>query len=143
VHLRENHIEELLTMIDTWEPDVFGSLTWGRVLERFEKKFGKAPTERTLRNQSRLKARFNQRKKQLQSGDHPVIRKPSSLRRAAEKVQQLEARVDALEKENARLLHRLIVWQKNATDHGMTKRQLERPLHITKDTERNLREHEG
>ena len=141
MHLHENHIKELLTLIDTWEPDVFGSLTWGRVLERFKKKFGEAPTERTLRNHGRLKAHFNQKKNQLRTGDYPVSRRPSSLRRAAERIQKLEAQLHALEEENERLLHRLIVWQKNATDYGMTKRQLERPLQITKDTERNLREH--
>lgn len=140
MHLRDNHIDELLTMVDTWEPDVFGSLTWSRVLERFKKKFGEAPTERSLRNQGRLKARFNQKKEQLRTGDAPVYRKPSSLKRAAEKIQKLEAQVQALEAENERLIHRNVVMQKNAMDHGMTKRQLLKPPIITKDTERNLKE---
>lgn len=62
MHLRDDHIDYLITMVDTWETDVFGGLTWGRVLERFKKKHGSAPTERTLRNHGRLKARFNQKK---------------------------------------------------------------------------------
>lgn len=139
MHLRDNHIDELLTIIDTWEPDVLGSLTWSRVLKRFKKKNGDAPTERSLRNQGRLKERFNQKKNQLRSGEGPIHRKPSSLKRAAEKVQKLEERLKAIEAENERLIHRNVVMQKNAMDHGMTKAQLLRPLTITKDTERNLR----
>lgn len=139
MHLRDKHIEELLTMIDTWEPEVFGSLTWGRVLERFKKTVGDAPTERTLRNQGRLKARFNQKKEQIRNGETPVNRKPSSLKRAAEKIQKLEARVKALEEENEKLIHQNIVMQKNAMDYGIKKRELLKPLIITKDTERNLK----
>ena len=141
MHLSENHIKELITMIDTWQPDVFGTLTWSRVLERFQKKFGQAPTERTLRNQARVKSRFNGKKEELRNGDSPVTRKPSSLRKAAEIIQKLEARMAALEKENERIFHRLMVYQKNAMDHGMTQRQLERELQITKDTERNNKDH--
>jgi predicted nuclease with TOPRIM domain len=143
MHLRDNHIDYLLTMIDTWEPDVFGGLTWGRVLERFKKKHESAPTERTLRNQGRLKARFNDKKEQLRSGNVQISRKPASLARAAGTIQKLEARVKALEEENERIFHRLVVWQKNAMDHGMTKAQLERPLIINKDTLRNLRDPEN
>lgn len=142
MHLRDDHIDYLITMIDTWEPDVFGGLTWGRVLERFKKKHGSAPTERTFRNHSRLKARFNQKKKQLRTGDVPISRKPASLVRAAETIQKLEARLKAIEDENQRIVHRLVVWQKNAMDHGMTKSQLEKPLNINKDTKRNSRDQE-
>lgn len=140
MHLRDDHIDYLINMIDTWESDVFGGLTWGRVLGRFKKKYGSAPTERTLRNHGRLKARFNQKKEQLRTSEVPISRKPASLARAAETIQKLEARVKALEKENELIFHRLVVWQKNAMDHGMTKAQLERPLIINKDTVRNLQD---
>lgn len=143
MHLRDDHIEFLISMIDTWQPDVYGGLTWGRVLERFNKQYGSAPTERTLRNQARVKARFNQKKAQIRSGDTPISRKPASLARAAAKIQKLEAQIKALEEENQRIFHRLIVWQKNAMDHGMTKAQLERPLTINKDTAHNLRDLES
>tara|TARA_R110001583_G_scaffold56502_1_gene170501 strand:+ start:5370 stop:5801 length:432 start_codon:yes stop_codon:yes gene_type:complete len=143
MHLRDDHIDYLITMIDTWETDVFGGLTWGRVLERFKKKHGSAPTERTLRNHGRLKARFNQKKKQLRTGEVPISRKPASLARAAETIQKLEKRVKALEEENERIFHRLLVWQRNAMDHGMTKSQLESPLTINKETKRNLRDQDS
>lgn len=138
MHLTENHINYLLTMIDSWQPDVYGGLTWRRVLDRFKKQYNKAPTERTLRNHSRLKARFQQKKVQLREGNIPSISKPSSLAKAAEKIHILEAKLKSIELENQRIFHRLVVWQKNAMDHGMTKAQLEKPLPITKDTIRNL-----
>jgi hypothetical protein len=138
MHLTDKHINYLLNLIDTWQPDVFGGLTWGRVLERFKKQFGNAPTERTLRNQTRLQARFQQKKELLRTDKIPISRKPSSLAKAAENIQNLEAKIKALENENQRIFHRLIVWQKNAMDHGMTKKQLEKPLPVTKDTLRNL-----
>ncbi|MDO9478415.1 MAG: hypothetical protein Q7L07_17025 [Pseudohongiella sp.] len=139
MHLGEKHLESLFTIIDTWEPEIYGGLTWGRVLERFKKLHSQAPTERTLRNHSRLKVRFQQKKEQLRAGNIPLSRKPSSLAKAAEKIQQLQAKIKALELENQRIFHRLIVWQKNAMDHGLTKSQLEKPLPITQDTLHNLK----
>jgi hypothetical protein len=138
MHLRDDHIDFLITMIDTWEPEIFGGLTWRRVLQRFKQKHGSAPTERTLRNHARVTARFNQKKAHLRAGEVAISRKPASLARAAGTIQKLEARVKAFEEENERIFHRLVVWQKNAMDHGMTKAQLERPLIINKDTARNL-----
>ena len=138
MHLTESHTDYLLNLIDSWNPDIFGGLTWGRVLERFEKKHRRAPTERTLRNHTRVKTRFNQKKVILRTGRAPISRKPNSRAKAAEIIQNHEAKIDALEKENQRIFHRLIVWQKNSMDHGMTKAQLEKPLPITKDTLRNL-----
>jgi chromosome segregation ATPase len=140
MHLRDEHIDELLKMIDIWDPDVFGGLTWGRVLERFKKQHGRAPTERSLRNQARIKARFNQKKEELRTGNAPISKKPASLTRAAEKIQRLEAELRAVKAENDRILHRLILWQKNASDFGMTKKDLERPMHIKKETLRNNQE---
>ena len=140
MHLRDDHIDYLLNMVDTWEPDVFGGLTWDRLLKRFKKQFGSAPTSRTLGNHGRVKARFNQKKEELRTGNVPISRKPSSLGRAAQTITKLEAKVKALEEENERIFHRLAVWQKNAMDHGMTKTQLERPLIINKDTVHNLQE---
>lgn len=141
MHLRDEHINELIKMIDIWDPDVFGGLTWGRLLERFKKQFGRAPTERSLRNQARVKARFNQKKEDLRTGNTPISKKPASLSRAAEKIQRLEAELRAVKAENERILHRLILWQKNASDFGMTKKDLERPMHIKKETLRNNQEH--
>lgn len=140
MHLRDDHLDELLKMIDLWDPDVFGGLTWARILERFKKQHGRGPTERTLRNQQRVKARFNQKKEELRTGNVPISKKPSSLTRAAEKIQRLENELKAIKAENERLFHRLVVWQKNATDFGMTKAQLERPLLVTKDTLHNRRD---
>lgn len=138
MHLTDKHINYLLDLIDTWQGDVYGGLTWDRVLGRFKKEFGKAPTSRTLRNNTRLKTRFNEKKTLLKKGNVPISRKPSSLGKAAEKIQNLEAKLEALEKENQRIFHKLVVWQKNAMDHGMTEEQLNRPLPITEDTRRNL-----
>lgn len=139
MHLTDIHINYLLELIDTWQPDVYGGLTWNRVLEHFKKKFGESPTDRTLRNQARLTSRFKEKKAQLKAGNVPVSRKPSSLKKAAEIIQSQEAKIKALEAENQRIFHRLILWQKNAMDHGMTREQLEKPLPITKDTLRNLK----
>jgi len=140
VHLNENHIEFLLELIDTWNPDVYGGLTWTRVRDRFEKKFAAAPTDRTLRNHGRIKARFNQKKESIRKGGTPVSRKPSSLAKAAQIVEKLEAKAQALEIENHRLVHKLVTWQKNAVDFGMMEKQLNKPLYISQDTKRNLDE---
>lgn len=140
MHLKDNHIEFLLEMIDTWNPDVYGGLTWTRVRDRFEKKFNTAPTDRTLRNHGRIKARFNDKKESIRKGCKPVLRKPSSLSKAAQIIEKLEAKAEALEAENHRLVHKLVTWQKNAVDFGMTEKQLNKPLYISKDTKRNLDE---
>lgn len=138
MHLNETHIEWVIEFLNTWRNDVTGTLTWNRVASQFKKKFGDAPTDRSFRNHPRLQHRFTERKKELRGQSvTSKIRSPSSLRVAAERITELESKIEYLNKVNEMFLQRLTMYQKNAHDFGMTKKDLEKSLTVTADVIRN------
>ncbi|WP_444978986.1 hypothetical protein, partial [Aeromonas caviae] len=61
-------------------------------------------------------------------------KKPSSLSHAAKRIEELESKIRRLERENNALLHRFVLWQKNATDRGMSEAELNRALPVSQET---------
>ncbi|WP_300493158.1 hypothetical protein [uncultured Methylophaga sp.] len=133
MRLKDEHIDYLLHLIDTWGIDQ-GILSIPKLLERLRLKYGNAPSDRTIRNHPRISNRVIERKTELKTGISKSSRKPSSLSHAAKRIEDLESKNRRLERENAALLHRFVVWQKNASDRGMTETDLNRPLPISQET---------
>lgn len=133
MRLKEEHIEYLLQLIDIWGVEQ-GTLSTPKLLEKLKLKYGDAPTDRAIRNHPRISHRIKERKIELKTGVSVSAKKPSSLSHAAKRIEELESKNRRLERENATLLNRFVIWQKNATDRGITEAELNRPLSISQET---------
>lgn len=133
MRLKDEHIEYLLQLIDTWGIDL-GTLSTPKLLDRLKIKYGDAPSDRAIRNHPRISNRVKERKTELKTGVSAITRKPSSLSHAAKRIEELESKIRRLERENANLLNRFVVWQKNASDNGISEAVLNRPLQVSQET---------
>lgn len=133
MRLKEEHIDYLLHLIDTWGIDQ-GTLSTPKLLDRLKLRYGAAPSDRAIRNHPRISNRIQERKIELKTGVSASAKKPSSLSHAAKRIEELESKIRRLERENSALLHRFVVWQKNAADRGMSEAELNRSLPVSQET---------
>lgn len=87
-------------------------------------------------HQSIKDASFQAKKTGLKAWLQVATPMPSSLAVASQRISRLNATVDGLKEENARLRDSLVMWQYNAYKRRLSQAQLEEPLPIV-DRERN------
>lgn len=132
MRLKPDHLSFMMDQINSWSVED-GVLTVPKLLARLEAKYGDKPSDRAIRKYPNITQRIAQRKEEIKSGipaNQTSNKSPKSLVHAAMRIEALEKEVAELKEKNTRLIHQFVVWQKNATDHGMTKAQLNRPLHV-------------
>jgi len=123
-HLKQNDVEQILSLIDGWQHD----LRWDLLVTACERDLGVTTTRQALSRKSQIKDAFNLRKKALKSSGGTYYARPNSLNLAHERLDRLAQENERFKLENARLLERFIRWQYNATLRGVTQEMLDRPL---------------
>lgn len=126
-HLTDKDISDVVDILDDWPTD--SKLTWNMLVEAIEHEYRYKTTRQTLQKQVRIKTAF-QEVKDIVSGkattNKPKL--PPSLKVAGERLENLQRKIDRLERENQQLLEQFHVWLYNAHRFGVTIEQLNEPL---------------
>ena len=123
-HLTEGDVSAIVELIDGWPSE---KLTWEKLCDGARDVVGKRPTRQSLNSHKAIRDAYVARKKGLRRQGIRVVR-PANLTMAAERLRNLEAKVEKLRLENNTLLERFVVWQYNAYKHGLSDRDLNEPL---------------
>ncbi|MBS7413747.1 hypothetical protein [Pseudomonas syringae] len=130
-HLTPTDIQAAVDLLLGWE----GQLSWELLCERLSPVVGKRPTRQSLSSHSEIKDAFVWAKSKSKEQVFRVPL-PSSLKMAADRIARLEAEIDVLKKRNSMLMQRFLIWQYNASNHGLHESQLDMPLPVI-DRERS------
>jgi hypothetical protein len=123
-HLKPEDVEQILTLIDSFEHD----LNWERLVSACNADLGIKTTRQALSRKDRIKDAFNLRKKALKSNSGRYYARPNSLDLAHQRLDRIAQENERLKLENQRLIERFIKWQYNAALRGVTEDMLDRPL---------------
>lgn len=123
-HLKPDDVEQIVTLIDSFEHD----LNWERLVSACEESLRLKTTRQALSRKSRIKDAFNLRKKALKSTGGRYYSRPNSLDLAHQRLDRIAQENERLKLENQRLIERFIKWQYNAALRGVTEDMLDRPL---------------
>jgi len=122
-HLNDKDIERIVELLDGWS----NKLTWDALCEACRPVVGVAPVRQTLYRSARIRYSYKQTKDRLRD-ESSELKVPPTLKAAAERISRLENENSRLKHENDLLLEQFVVWQYNAYIHGLTDRDLNKPL---------------
>ncbi|WP_148664540.1 hypothetical protein [Herbaspirillum robiniae] len=122
---RVHEIDSVANLIRTWPEGE--KISWEGVCQRAKLVFGFTPTRQGLSIHKPILLAFQAKKSGLRNQPDKPLPMPSSLAVAAQRIKVLNDRNAELERENAMLRDRFIVWQYNASMR-LTKGELDRPL---------------
>lgn len=125
-NLEDKDVATIVGILDGWT----GRLTWNSLLDSVERHLFARYTRQALHKHARIQGAFEQRKRTL-AADNGRPRKLAStpeMQVALDKVARLEAQVERLEAENARLLEQFARWAYNANMRGLGEAYLNSPL---------------
>lgn len=125
-HLSGHDVGSVIDIIDAWAGE---KLTWEALCDACADAVGKRPTRQSLQSHQPVKTAYNAKKAMLKT-QVPRQPLPANLKAAAERIKNLESKVQRLEYENRALLERFVVWQYNAYKHGMTEQKLNESLPV-------------
>ena len=124
-HLTDMDIERIVELLDGWTE----KLGWEALCDACLPAIGFKPVRQTLMKFARIKGAFIAAKKRIKQGIKELP-SPPSMRIAIERIARLERENERLKRENRELLQQFVVWQYNAHIHGLSDRELKRPLPI-------------
>ncbi|TKB01999.1 hypothetical protein E5672_15995 [Alteromonas portus] len=127
-HLKHKDVENILNLLISWQYE----LTWDLLVKECEQKLGLVTTRQALSRKTMIQNTFNETKERLKTKGE-VTARPNSINIAHQRIERLAKENEVLKKQNQLLLEQFIVWQYNATAHGLTKQQLEKPIPKLKD----------
>jgi hypothetical protein len=125
-HLTDQEIESIVKVIDNW-PDS-RKLTYENLRGHLTETLGLMSTRQTLQKFRRIKDAMKARKNKSSDIEPLVI--PASLSIAAKKINRIELENERLNRENNNLLSQFMVWQYNASKHGVNMHMLNMSLPI-------------
>lgn len=126
-HLNNKDISIIKNTIAGWDSEKSGKLSWEYLCDRLEPLIGKRPTRQSLGLHKDIVMAFNIKKKNIKSGNDEEKR-PANLKIASQRIRNLELKNKILEEELRSLQERFVVWQFNATQHGISFEQLHNGL---------------
>ena len=123
-HLSNTDVEAIINIIDGWS---IKKITWDEICEACIGVVGKKPTRQSLNAHDDIKNAYIAKKKglQVQGVREPL---PANLKSAADRIKNMESKINRLKKQNDQLLQQFIVWQYNAYKYGLEERQLNEPM---------------
>ncbi len=123
-HLSTTDVEAVINIIDGWSDE---KITWDKICEASVELVGKKPTRQSLNSNKPIKEAYMAKKKSLKTQG---IRQPlpANLKAAADRIRNLESKVNRLEEQNNQLLKQFVVWQYNSYKYGIKEHQLNEPL---------------
>lgn len=125
-NLEDNDVATIVGILDGWT----GRLSWNSLLDAVERHLFARYTRQALHKHARIQRAFEQRKRVLaaESGRPRKLASTPEAQVALDKVGRLEAQVERLEAENARLLEQFARWAYNASTRGLEETYLNSPL---------------
>ncbi|WP_174871279.1 hypothetical protein [Pectobacterium polaris] len=122
-HLTSADITIIKKILHVWK----GKLTWEALCIEVAPSIGKKPTRQSLNMHEDIVAAYLMKKKTIQAS-RIVLKKPASLKIAAQRIRHLENSMEILEQQNNRYKEQFTLWQYNAYKCGMKLHQLNAPL---------------
>ena len=125
-NLEDEDLAKIVGILDGWT----GRLTWDSLIDAVERHLFARYTRQALHKHTRIQHAFEQRKRALaaDSGHPRKLASTPEMQVALDKVARLEAQVERLEAENARLLEQFARWAYNANTRGLDEAYLNSPL---------------
>jgi len=125
-NLEDEDLAKIVGILDGWT----GRLTWDSLIDAVERHLFARYTRQALHKHNRIQHAFEQRKRALaaDSGRPRKLASTPEMQVALDKVARLEAQVERLEAENARLLEQFARWAYNANTRGLEEAYLNSPL---------------
>ena len=125
--LTDANIEKAVLVLDGWA----GNLIWDRYLVILELEIGHKYTKAAMLRQPRIKAAWDLAKARARESAPAIGHGDVALTLSAKRIEQLEDRVERLQKENNQLLEQFVRWAHNAVRHGLALKDLDRPLPVS------------
>jgi hypothetical protein len=127
-HLTDREIERVVGLLTGWK----GALSWEALSDACLKAIGRSPSRQTLARATRVNLAFQTTKERLKrTAEGERASTPGSIDVAMQRIERLKAENDQLRVENAALLQQFVVWQYNASSHGLSQGRLNKPLTTT------------
>lgn len=123
-HLSKHEVQCLVQAIYNWNDDKF---TWQAICEKCGEIIGREPSRQTLSVNPEINAAYKARKAGLLKSIVKLPR-PSNLTIAAQRIARLSDENAELNRQNAMLIEKFIVWQYNAYKAGLGEATLNAPL---------------
>tara|TARA_R110002033_G_scaffold62394_1_gene113124 strand:+ start:6336 stop:6746 length:411 start_codon:yes stop_codon:yes gene_type:complete len=122
--LTDNDIEKAVMLLDGWS----GKLTWKRYLAVLAVEIGHTYSKVAMLRQPRIKAAWDLAKDRVHENAPRGGYGNVAISLSAERVRELERRVERLTFENNQLLEQFVRWSHNATRRGLSLTDLDKPL---------------
>lgn len=121
--LSDADINAAVLLLDSWS----GKLTWDVYLSVLEVEIGHKYTKAAMLRHDRIKYAWDSAKSRVREieGGHGTV----TLNLAKQRIEELNNRIERLERENNQLLEQFVRWANNAVAKGLTIDDLDRPLH--------------
>lgn len=126
--LSDENIEKAVELLDGW----MGKLTWERYLAVLQIEIGHKYTKAAMLRQPRIRDAWQEAKLKSQENASEGGYGATPLAQAKQRINQLEARVERLKRENNQLLEQFVRWAHNAARRGLTPEELDKPLPETR-----------
>lgn len=120
-NLRDEDIERIVRLLDTWT----GPLSWRLLIDAIAERLGCRYSRQALHNRTRIQLAFSHARGHVQ---HRTSAPSTQRQIELARLEVEKARSARLRRENDALLQQFVVWQYNALAHGMTEKELNRPL---------------
>ncbi|MCU1788578.1 hypothetical protein CUU54_06855 [Pectobacterium polaris] len=122
-HLTSADITIIKKILHVWK----GKLTWEALCIEVAPSIGKKPTRQSLNMHEDIVEAYLMKKKTIQTS-RIVLKKPASLKIAAQRIRNIENSMAILERQNNLYKEQFTLWQYNAYKCGMKLHQLNAPL---------------
>ncbi|EFT3351697.1 hypothetical protein OU578_13845 [Escherichia coli] len=129
-HLSRRDIDYILYSITDWNMKG-DKLTWNNLCKKVSKKIGKTPTRQSLYTHKEIVNLYTAKKKAIrQNGE--LVEKPSSIKKAYEKIDKLEIKVAELSNLNNILQENIAKLQYSCYLKGIKEHEIEENFPIIK-----------
>ena len=129
-HLSRRDIDYILYSITDWNMKG-DKLTWNNLCKKVSKKIGKTPTRQSLYTHKEIVNLYTAKKKAIrQNGE--LVEKPSSIKKAYEKIDKLEIKVAELSNLNNILQENIAKLQYSCYLTGIKEHEIEENFPIIK-----------
>jgi len=123
-HLTKRHIDYIVNLIRGWSD---AKITWKQLCIEAKPLIGKLASRQSLQKHTEIYNAYIAKKKGLVHGG-PIIKRPASLKVAAESLAKKDSIILELKEQVRGYKQQFTIWQYNAYKHGLTERQLNQPM---------------
>jgi hypothetical protein len=123
-HLSGRDVDRVLGILDGWKGAV---ISWELLCKECRRSLGTMPARQTLYRAKRVYDAFRECKSRIKDR-RQSFGATTNLTAAVQRIERLTIELDRIQRENTQLREQFVTWQYNASVHGMSERDLNRPL---------------